>query len=383
MKRLPMQRQTLALLAVIIPLVALFVYVTLRSGPLAPVAVTVATVGEQSIAPGLFGLGVVEARHTYKIGPTFAGRLRRLAVDVGDRVTAGQVMGEMDPVDLDDRIRAQEATLRRVDAGLRDAESRQRYAQAQARRYEQLLVARSTSEEIVAARQQELQTADAALAASREDLARARADREALLAQKGNLRLVAPVDGLVVARDADPGSTVVAGQAVVELIEPGSLWLNVRFDQSSAQGLRAGLAARVVLRSRTGRPLAGRVLRVEPRSDAVTEETLARVVFDALPDPLPPVGELAEVTVALPALPSSRVVPNAAVQRADGKTGVWQVENGALRFTPVTLGAADLEGHVQVRDGLRTGDRVVVFSAKALGAGSRIKVVDRIPGASR
>ena len=218
MKRLPMQRQTLALLAVIVPLLALFIYVVLRSGPLAPVAVTVATVGEQRIAPGLFGVGVVDARYTYKIGPTFAGRVKHLAVDVGDRVRAGQVMGEMDPVDLDDRIRAQEATLERAGALLRDAESRERFAQTQARRYEQLLLARSTSEEIVAARQQDLLGADAAVAATREDVARTRADRAALLAQKGNLRLVAPVDGLVAARDADPGTTVVAGQAVVELL---------------------------------------------------------------------------------------------------------------------------------------------------------------------
>ena len=383
MKRLPLQRQTLALLAVIVPLLALFVYVVLRSGPLAPVSVTVATVGEQSIAPGLFGLGIVEARYTYRIGPTFAGRVKRLAVDVGDRVRAGQVMGEMDPVDLDDRMRAQEATLNRLAAGLRDAEARHRYAQTQARRYEQLLVARSTSEELVAARQQEFQGADAALAAAREDLARGRADRDALLAQKGNLRLVAPADGLVTARDADPGTTVLAGQAVVELIDPKSLWINVRFDQGSAQGLRAGLVARVELRSRTGAPLSGRVLRVEPRADAVTEETLARVVFDAVPDPLPPVGELAEVTVALAALSSTAVIPNAAVQRVDGKSGVWQVVQGTKRFTPVTLGAADLEGNVQVRDGLRPGDRVVVYSAKALKAGSRITVVDRIPGAPR
>jgi len=383
MKGLPLQRQTLALLAVIVALLALFVYVSLRSGPLAPVAVTVATVGDRPIAPALFGIGTVEARYTYKIGPTFAGRVKRLAVDVGDHVRAGQVMGEMDPVDLDDRIRAQEATLGRVEAVLREAEARQRFAQTQARRYEQLLLARSTSEEIVAVRQQELQVADAALAAARADLARGRADREVLLAQKGNLRLVAPVDGLVVARDADPGTTVVAGQAVVELIDPKSLWITVRFDQGSAHGLRAGLPAQVVLRSRAGQPLAGHVSRAEPLADAVTEEALARVTFDVLPQPLPPVGELAEVTVALPALPSSPVIPNAAVQRVDGRPGVWQVVNGALRFTPVTLGAADLDGHVQVHEGLRTGDRVVVYSAKLLRAGSRISVVDRIPSVSR
>lgn len=59
-----MQRRTLALLVVVVPLVALFIYVVLRSGPLAPVAVTVATVKQQAITPSLFGIGIVEARTT-------------------------------------------------------------------------------------------------------------------------------------------------------------------------------------------------------------------------------------------------------------------------------------------------------------------------------
>lgn len=383
MRRLPLQRQTLILLAVLVPLLLLFVYVTLRSGPLAPVPVTLATVGDTSIAPGVFGIGVVESRYTYKIGPTVPGRLQRLSVDVGDRVRAAQVMGAMDPVDLDDRLRAQDATLRRVEAALRDAEARQRFAQTQARRYEQLLIARSTSEEIVAARLQDLQLAEGALSAARDELVRVNADREALRAQRANLQLIAPVDGLVAARNADPGTTVVAGQSVVELIDPTTLWINVRFDQGSAHGLRAGQPARILLRSRAGEALNGRVLRVEPRADAVTEETLARVVLDVAPDPLPPIGELAEVTVALAALPRSAVIPNAAVQRVDGRTGVWQVVDGSPRFTAVTLGATDLEGRVQVLDGLHAGDRVVVYSAKVLTTRSRIAEGTKLPGVPR
>ncbi|MDD5325928.1 MAG: efflux RND transporter periplasmic adaptor subunit [Polaromonas sp.] len=372
--------RTLALVAVLVPLLALFVYVALRSGPLAPVSVTVQAVEAKSITPALFGIGTVEARYTNKIGPTFAGRLKRLDVHVGDRVKAGQVLGEMEPIDLDDRIRSQEAALKRAEAVLRETETRQAYAQTQARRYEQLLAVRSTSEEIAAAKHQELQIADAALSAAREDLVRLRADRAAVVAQRGNLRLVAPVDGLVAARDADPGTTIVAGQAVVEVIDPKSLWINVRFDQVSATGLAAGLPARIVLRSRAGQFLSGRVLRVEPRADAVTEETLAKVVFDAQPDALPPLGELAEVTVALPALAAVPVIPNAAIQRVDGKLGVWQIVDGDSRFTSVKLGAGDLDGHMQVREGLKTGDKVVLFSEKALTARSRLHVVEHIPG---
>lgn len=383
MKKLPLQGRTLALLAVIIPLLVLFIYVGLRSGPLAPVAVTVASVESRAITPALFGIGTVEARYTYKIGPTFAGRVKRLEVHVGDQVKAGQVLGEMEPVDLDDRVRSQESAFKRAEAALREAEARQAYAQTQARRYEQLFAVRSTSEEIVTTKRQELQIADAALSAAREDIARARSDREGLVAQRSNLRLIAPVDGVVAVRDADPGTTIVAGQAVVEVIDPKSLWINARFDQISASGLAGGLPARIVLRSRGGQTLKGRVLRVEPKADAVTEETLAKVTFDNKPEPLPPVGELAEVTVDLPALPAAPLIPNAAVQREGDKVGVWQIVDGDLHFSPVKLGASDLNGYVQVREGLKNGDQVVTYSEKALTARSRIHVVDHIPGVSR
>jgi RND family efflux transporter MFP subunit len=391
MTRLPVSGRTLALIGVLLLLFASFAFVALRSGPLAPVPVTVMTVASQSLTPALFGIGTVEARYTYKIGPTVAGRVKRVEVQVGDRVQAGQLLGEMDPVDLDDRIAAQEAALKRAEAGVPAAEAqvremaaRQSYAEAQASRYETLLQAGSASEEAVGAKRQESQVTNAGLAASRanlevaqQELARVRADREVLLRQRANLRLVAPMDGLVAARNADPGTTVVAGQPVVEVIDPTSLWVNVRFDQ-----LRAGLPAKVVLRSQASGTVAGQVLRVEPVADAVTEETLVKVVFSTLPEPLPPVGELAEVTVTLPPLPTAPVVPNASVQRIGGQLGVWLFEGDSVRFAPVKLGAIDLEGRAQILDGLKSGARVVVYSQRSLGAHTRVKLVERLPGVS-
>ena len=377
MKRFPIQKRTLAILVVLLPLLALFVYVALRSGPLAPVPVTVTRVENRSIAPALFGIGTVEARYTYKIGPTFAGRIKRLDVQVGDKVKAGQILGEMDPVDLDQRIRAQDAAMKRAEAQQSEARARQAYAQTQARRYTQLLAARSTSEETLAGKNNELQIAEASLSAAQEEAVRISAERAALNAQRKNLSLIAPVDGLVTLRNADPGTTLVAGQAVVELIDPQNLWINVRFDQIHARGLSANLVAQIVLRSQA-EAVQGLILRVEPMADAVTEEMLAKVVFNQIPSPLPAVGELAEVTVALPALAAAPVIPNAAIQRNAGQLGVWQVINGDLQFTTVTLGDADLEGQVQVREGLEVGDQVVVYSTKALTAHSRIDVVDQV-----
>ncbi len=396
MRFLSLNRRMLALLAVILPLLALLIYVALRAGPLAPIPVTVTTVESRSIAPALFGIGTIEARYTYRIGPTVAGRIKRVEVHVGDRVQAGQLLGEMDPVDLDDRIAAQEAALKRAEsvvlaaeAQVREALARKTYAEKHASRYEQLLQTRSVSEEMVEGKRQERQVTEAGFAAARANLdaarqesARIRADREGLIQQRANLRLIAPVRGLVAARNADPGTTVVAGQSVVEVIDPASLWINVRFDQLRVSGLRAGLPVEIVLRSQEGIRFTGRVLRVEPMADAVTEETLAKVTFDALPIRLPAVGELAEVTVALSALPAAPVVPNASVQRVDGRLGVWLIENDKLRFAPVKVGATDLDGRVQILDGLKVGERVVVYSWRTLGPRSRVKVVESLTGAS-
>jgi RND family efflux transporter MFP subunit len=390
MKLPSLSRRTLLLIGVGAVTAALFGYVVLRSGPLAPVAVTTTAVEARSISPALFGIGTVEARFSYKIGPTIAGRVAKMNVDVGERVRAGQVLAEMDPVDLDARIAALDAAIGRAEASIKTAEAqvedatvRKDFALAQTKRYEELWKTRAVSEVAVETKRQDGQVADAALLAARsnllasqQDLQRNRADRDGLIKQRENLILCAPVDGVIAARKAESGTTIVAGQAVIEMIDPKNLWINARFDQIAATGLRQDLPATIALRSRAGKSVPGRVARVEVLADAVTEESLAKVEFDTLPEPLPPIGELAEVTVALPALDVSPAIPNAAIQNIGGKLGVWKIEGGKIRFTVVQLGAADLEGGVQVTKGLKVGDRIVVYSASRLVSTSRIRVAD-------
>lgn len=378
-----MQRRTLSLLAVILVLLGLFFYVALRSGPLAPVAVTTTQVEQASIAPALFGIGTVQARYTYKIGPTFTGRLKQLDAQVGDLVSAGQVLGEMDAVDLDEKINAQEAGIRRAEAVKRQAEATQVFAQGQVKRYESLLASKNASQESVAVKRQELAIAKATLEAAKEDIFRLGAELKALRVQRGNLQLIAPVAGLVVARNADPATTVLAGQAVVEIIDPNSLWVHTRFDQVSATGLAANLPVQIILRSQQANALSGKVLRVEPLADAVTEEMLAKVIFDELVLPLPPLGELAEVTVQLEKLPATAVIPNAAIRTIKGQRGVWKLVNNKPVFTPIKLGRADLDGNVQVTKGLAAGDELVLYSERAITAKSRLQITEKLAGVGK
>lgn len=388
------RRTGLGLLAML--LLGLLVFVFLRSGPLAPTRVTLTKVTEGRLAPALFGVGTVEARRSYLIGPTTAGRVLRVVVDVGDTVRAGQLLAEIDPVDFEQRLAAFDASTARAASAIAvaqaqhsDALARRELAAANARRYADLGRQNFVSAGSVEARLQEQASADAAvsgadasLSAARQDLQRIGAERAGVRQQRDNLRLLAPGAGVVVSRDLEPGSTAVAGQAVIRLIEPASLWVRVRFDQGRSAGLVVGLPARITLRSSPSNLLAGAVARVEAVSDSVTEERIAQVAFDS-PPPGVSVGELAEVTLTLPDTASALLLPNASIRRQAEQTGVWLVDGNGMRFAPVRLGRVGLDGQIQVLEGLRAGAEVVVYSEEELGPGSRITVVEALAPSGR
>jgi HlyD family secretion protein len=383
----------LGLLAVL--LLGAIAFVMLRSGPLAPIRVTVAKVSRGSFTPSLFGIGTVEARRAYLIGPTAAGRVRRLLVDVGDSVKAGQLLAEMDPVDLDERLAALDASLARGGSAVASAQAQRQDAQAKkelatlnARRYEDLGEKNFISTGAVEAKLQEqtsanatLSAADANLAAARQDLQRLGAERAGLQQQRHNVQLLAPADGVVTSRDAEAGSTVVAGQPVLRVIEPASLWVRLRLDQGRSAGLATGLPAQIVLRSRAGQPLAGTVARVEAQGDSVTEERIAQVSFSQIPVGIA-MGELAEVTLQTARPAPTLLLPNAAIKQRREQTGVWRLDDGHPVFAPVRTGLASLDGQVQVLEGLKDGDEVVVYSEKELTPQSRLKVVNALTKAA-
>jgi HlyD family secretion protein len=362
--------------------------VVATQGPLAPVKVTVASAAETTLPRSLFGIATVEARRSYAIGPTVAGRVARVLVDQGDRIAGGQLLAEMDPVDLEARQAAGAAAAARAgdlarsaQAALVEATSRARLAQASAERYADLRRKNFVSQEAADAKTHEAaagsaarDAAAAALAAAREEVRRAQSDALGLDKNRAHLRLLSPVAGVVIARQAEPGSTVVAGQAVLQVIDPTSLWLRLRIDQGRSTGLAAGLPADIALRSRPGEVLKGHVERVDLVGDAVAEERIANVVFDATP-PMPAIGELAEVTLRLPPVDKALAVPAAAVKRIGKKDGVWRVVAGRAQFTEVTPGAVSADGQAQVLAGLAAGDEVIVHSSQPLTADLRVKVV--------
>ena len=363
----------------------------LRNGPFAPVKVTRAQVEPGPLIPKIFGIGTVEARRSYLVGPTVAGRVARVLVDQGDRVRAGQLLAEMDPVDLDERMtsaaNAQEraaSTVQAAAALVREARSRNELATASARRFGELRQKAFVSQEALDAKQHEasaalaaLDAAESQLVAARKDQERFGADRAGVGKQRAQYRLQSPIDGLISSRDAEPGSTVVAGQSVLRLIDPASLWVKARIDQGRTAGIVVGQSVSVVLRSLPGQALSGKVARIEVGSDSVTEERVVNIVFDQAPAGLSQ-GELAEVTIALPRIEQALFLPSAALRRIKGQLGVWRISGGEVSFVPVRAGVQTLEGQTQILEGLAAGDAVVLHALQELRAEEKVRIVENL-----
>ena len=384
LKQWPKRKIIILLLVALIP-VGWLLY---SKGPLGPPKVTVTAVQQQSFKAGVFGIGTVDARLTYAIGPTQAGRVFKVFADQGDKVAAGKVLGEMDPVDLEQKVTGAAASVAKARSSLlaaealvRDTASRRTLARTSAERYNALFKADALSREIVDVKNNEANAAQsahesalAAAEAARGEVARANADYAALISQRNNLQLVSPVDGLVVARDAEPGATVVAGQSVFRLIDPATLWIRTRIDQGRFQGIAVGQPAMIVLRSQPAKQLAGKVVRLEVQADSVTEERFVNVAFNEAPGVLP-LGELAEVTIDFPPVATALVVPAAAVKKQGKQNGVWLLEGNTLRFQPVEIGAQSLDGKVQILKGISLQDNVVVYSQQLLSDGMKVRAV--------
>lgn len=374
---------------IVLPLLALaggLLWVALRAGPMAPVVVNAVAAGPRAIAPALSGSGEIDVREHQRIGSRVGGRLLAVYVDVGQMVVAGQVLAELDPVELNARLEAQQSALQRsaqqvtlVRAQLRQAQARAQFAETHQRRYsamlERGLVSREAAEEsqqsaLVSAA--EVGVAEAAVGQAVAERQRTRSDLSALQAQRADLRMAAHAAGMVLARYVDPGSQVQPGQTLLDIADPMQRVVLARFDQRAAAELVVGDVVEVRLRSHA-EPVRGEVERVEPLADSVTEERRARVSLPAGLDVS--VGERAELWVETAARAVPVAVPASALVVDAGRAGVWTVEAGRGRFVEVSSGLRSADGWIEIRTGLAAGAMVVSHRPRPLQEGQRLTVV--------
>ncbi|MFP5397692.1 MAG: efflux RND transporter periplasmic adaptor subunit [Gammaproteobacteria bacterium] len=334
--------------------------------------VVVTTAQQGAIAARVLGPGTVQARTTVALAARVSASVTQVLADVGDTVAQGQLLVTLDDRDLAARRGAvggqQQALARHTEAAraaLAKAEADLDLARSKQRRDADLLAQGVVSQAVVDASNAALRAAQAGVDAARATLAAREADavtlgQEARAADVGltHARLLSPVDGLVIERLVEPGSTVTLGMPILRLVDPRTLWVATRVDESVVGRVRVGQPARI--RLRTGETVGGQVARIARRSDAVTRELDVFVAFDQWPRHFA-IDQEAEVGIDTGSEPGLVVPASALTRDVGGRQGVLVVEDGRTRFQPVQTGGSD-DRAVLVRSGLSAGQTLVADS---------------------
>ncbi|OJU34588.1 MAG: efflux transporter periplasmic adaptor subunit [Rhizobiales bacterium 68-8] len=352
-----------------------------------PLTVTVVE-PEHDVALRIYGLGTVEARILSRVGFEVGAALDSLAADAGDGVVKGQELGVLRSAEQEARVArahaavaANKANLAKADAAVVRARAMLAQREAANRRQQGLAQRDVTSIQRAEEAQRDEDVARADLAVAEADLAVIMAqglDATAALQQEETLlahhRLVAPYDALIVARHAEPGTVVKAGDPIFTLIDPATVWIQAYVDEERAGRLARGQTGTIRLRSHPSAEFHGAIVRIGIESDRVNEE---RRVWLACAD-CPPemfLGEQAEVRILTGTRATALMVPEVAIAGFDGYRGtVWVVRDGRLARAELTFSARDDRGRVEVADGLPDGAAIVARPPEGAAEGRRARV---------
>lgn len=347
-------------------------------------AVEVATVvaAPGAIAARVVGPGSVQARVPVTLAARVGAIVTQMHVDVGDAVRAGQLLVTLDDRDLAARrgvVAGQQEALARNTEGARAALAKAQadlgLARSKQRRDAELQAQGFVSQAVVDASNSAVAAAVAGVDAARATLAAREADARTLTQEAryadavlSYTRIVAPMDGVVIQRLAEAGSSVVPGTPLLKIVDPASLWVATRVDESVVGRVTPGQAASIRLRS--GEVVTGKVARIARQSDAATRELDVHVAFDAIPQRFA-IDQEAEVSIAV-GEDRGILVPLAALARdRAGVQGVLVIDGGRTHFQPVETGGAD-EHRALVRKGLAGGETIAA-AAEGVRAGQRVR----------
>lgn len=286
------------------------------------------------------------------VGARVRGRIRRMYKLEGDTVRAGDILAEIESVEIG---KAEAALLAaRAQVGAADADERRELELAEAR--------------IASRREAELAVARAA--AARADLLAAEERVRALCGTAcdgtGILKLATPIAGKVIERNVSRGQSIEATQTAFRIADLGRLWVELAVFERQVGAIHRGDAVDLYPQSDPQQCLKGNVAYVSDIVDLETRTASVRVVVDHPRVQLRP-GEsvLAKVHTSAPPA-SSLVVPRAAVTRVDGRPTVF-VGIDALSVEPraVRLGGQDGD-NVEIVGGLQDGDSVATAGVFAL-----------------
>ncbi len=321
-----------------------------------------------------------------------SGYIRKIFVDIGDRVHTGQVLAILEVPELSAEVESAEASVRsrteeiaRAEQEVTRAKANHEALHSACRRLQEAaagrpgLVAQQEIDDAVSkdrASEAQVAAAEAALSSAREQLAVAKGNRAQVSALLHYSRITAPFDGIITWRYADTGALVQAGtsnsnaQPVVKLSQTNVLRLRIPVPESLAAMVRDGQSADVRVQA-TNEHFTGKVSRYTESLDRSTRTMQVEVDVPNKDYRLSP-GMYANVVLQLQNRPNALTVPVQALTRDNGKATVLVVNADNHVEQRQVLTGIEEPTRVEVLSGIKDGERVIVGNLSAYRDGELV-----------
>ena len=308
--------------------------------------------------------GDVRARFESQLGFRVNGKIKTRKLDVGNHVDAGQVIAELDPVDLQLQVGS-------AGANLAAAKAARDLAQADYNRYQSLLTKNYVSQTQVDAQANALKSAQAQVQQAQAALAVAQNQAE-------YTSLRADHAGVITALNAEAGQVVAAGQSVATLAWDGAVEVEIAVPENRIGAYKVGVPFAIESWADAGKKLGGHLREIGPEADRVTRTYRVRISFDDAKQ-APRLGQTARVYFAEGANLGQTLIPLSALHELAGKPAVWVVDakTRQVKLAPVTVASYREQG-ITLSGGVGTQDWIVTAGVHKLREGEAIAPIDAL-----
>ena len=308
------------------------------------VPVEVEKVTRRPIAASYANTATLEARAESQVVAKTSGVALQVLVEEGQAVRAGQVLVRLDPDRASLQVAQSAAQLRKLEANFKRAQQLEAQQMVSANDLDQL----------------------------RYDLENARAVNRLANLELSYTNVVAPISGVIASRDIKPGNFVQINSPIFRIVDASRLEATLNVPEREIDKLKAGQAVDLTVDALPGKRFQGTVDRVSPVVDTGTGTFRVVAAFDGGNELQP--GMFSRLSINYDQRADALVMPRTALIEDGGAPSVFVVRDGKAERVALKLGYAD-GSWIEVRDGVKDGEQVVVAGKAALREGSTVQVL--------
>jgi RND family efflux transporter MFP subunit len=368
---------------------------TADANPGDPVTVSAAAAQQRDLTDRLTLTGTITPYEQVTLYAKATGYLKYLKVDIGDRVKAGQLLAELDVPEMATAVAEKRAAVLKAEAAVDQARAAVEQSQAELEfadiNHKRLKAIRDRDADVLPQQdvdqarasdgvaRAKLKSAETQVKVAEAALAGAKADLETLEALIQYSRIESPMSGVVTQRFVDPGALIQVASAsrtqaapVVAIARLDRLRVMVDVPEPNVTHVHPGTPVTLAVASLPGEPFPARVTRVGTVLDPASRTMRAEVDVVNPGERLRP-GMTVKVSLDTKRTPNAVTVPASAVHSQGAARTVFVVKGGMAELVKVKTGIEAPEW-VQIVEGIRPGDQVIVAAAAELKDGVPVKV---------